>query len=241
MPLQARITSRHLLSEADREAMLDLHVRYFDNVSRGRFFADLAEKDWVIQLMDGARLAGFSTQRVIHLPVDGRTRRFLFSGDTIVDRAYWREQALAGAFGHLMLKMLEEHGGEECYWFLISKGHRTFRFLPVFFERFIPGPGSPDDARLRALLDAVARFKFGPAYDPGAGLVRALGQSDRLRPEWCAPPDRLENDRFVSFFLQRNPGFASGDELACLAEIRRDNLNRFAWRVIGRTQPVWRA
>lgn len=220
--------------------MLALHVRYFDNVSRGRFFADLAEKDWVIQLLDGDRLAGFSTQRVIHLPVDGRTRRFLFSGDTIVDHAYWREQALAGAFGHLMLKMLKEHGDEECYWFLISKGHRTYRFLPVFFERFIPGPDAPDAPHLRSLLDAVARFKFAAAYDAEAGLVRASGQTDRLRPEWCAPAARQEGDRFVSYFRTRNPGFERGDELACLAPIRRDNLNRFARRVIERTQPVWR-
>ena len=46
--------------------------------------------------------------------------------------------SLAGSFGHFMLRMLKEHRGTPVYWFLISKGYRTYRFLPVFFNRFYP-------------------------------------------------------------------------------------------------------
>jgi hypothetical protein len=219
--------------------MLALYTRYFDNVRRERFLTDLAEKDRVILLRDEGVIVGFSSQRVIDLPVGGRMRHFLSGGDTVVDRAHWREHALAGAFGHLMLRLIEKHGEDDCYWFLATKGHRTYRFLPVFFERFLPGPERPDDPRLRELLNAVASFRYGSAYDPVTGIVRADRDTDRLRPEFAPPPERALADPFVAFFLEKNPRYTAGDDLACLTEIRRDNLNRFGWRVIERTSPTW--
>jgi hypothetical protein len=239
MSLQASITRQSRLSTADRESMLELHARYFSNVRRERFLADLAEKDWVIRLSHAGRAVGFSTQHLMTLRHAGRDHHVLFSGDTIVDRAFWREHELAGAFGHLILRLMREHGEDDLYWFLISKGYRTYRFLPVFFNRFWPSPASCTETDRPDLLPVVARARYGAAYDEARGLIVAAGDSDCLRPELCDVPPARRRDAYVEFFLARNPGFARGDELACLAELRRDNLNGHAWRVIERTTPVW--
>jgi hypothetical protein len=239
MSLQVSILRQSRLSTADRESMLELHARYFSNVRRQRFLADLAEKDWVIRLSHADRIIGFSTQRILTLPHDGRDRHVLFSGDTIVDRAFWREHALAGAFGHLALRLMLEHGQEDLYWFLISKGYRTYRFLPVFFNRFWPSPLPGTGADRPGLLPVAARARYGAAYDEARGVIVAAEDSDRLRPELCDVPPSRRRDPYVEFFLVRNPGFVRGDELTCCAELRRDNLNEHAWRVIERTTPVW--
>jgi len=239
MSLQASIVRQSRLSADDRESMFELHTRYFSNVRRERFLADLAEKDWVIRLSHDGRIAGFSTQRILTLQHDGRDRHVLFSGDTIVDRAFWREHELAGAFGHLILRLMRDYGEDDLHWFLISKGYRTYRFLPVFFNRFWPSPASSGDAGRPDLLPVIARARFGAAYDEARSLIVAAGDSDCLRPEMCDVPPARRRDTYVEFFLERNPGFARGDELACFAELRRDNLNDHAWRVIERTRPVW--
>lgn len=239
MSLQATLVRQSRVPAADRESMLELHARYFSNVRRERFLGDLAEKDWVIQLTHAGRIVGFSTERIMTIHHGGRDRHVLFSGDTIVDRAFWREHELAGAFGHLILRLIGEHGEDDLYWFLISKGYRTYRFLPVFFNRFWPSPAARSHADRPDLLPAVARARFGPAYDEARGVIAASVDSDRLRPEMCGVPPSRRRDPYVAFFLERNPGFVRGDELACLAELRRDNLNDHAWRVIERTTPVW--
>jgi len=239
MSVQVSIVRQSRLSTADRTSMIELHARYFSHVRRDRFLADLAEKDWVIWLSDAGRLAGFSTQRLMTIRHRDRDRFVLFSGDTIVDRAYWGEHELAGAFGHLVLRLMREHGEGDLYWFLITKGYRTYRFLPVFFNRFWPTPSAPDDHGLPDLLTMIARARYGSSFDEARGVIVAAEDSDRLRPEMCDVPPSRRRDAFVTFFLERNPGFASGDELACLAELRRDNLNQHAWRVISRTSPVW--
>jgi hypothetical protein len=237
--LQASIVRQSRLPGADRESMLELHTRYFSNVRRERFLASLSEKDWVIRLVHAGRIVGFSTQRILTLHHDGRDRHVLFSGDTIVDRAFWREHELAGAFGHLILRLMREHGEDGLHWFLITKGYRTYRFLPVFFNRFWPSPVSCTEADRPSLLPVVARALYGAAYDEVRGVIAAAEDSDRLRPEMCDVPPSRRRDAYVEFFLDRNHGFARGDELACLADLRRDNLNDHAWRVIDRTMPVW--
>ena len=240
MTLTPSISAQRLLSGEIREHMLALHSRHFAAVRRVRFLQDLAEKDWVILLhaRDGT-LAGFSTQQLITLPVAGRAVRFLFSGDTIVDRVHWRTPLLAGCFGHLMLRLLEIHGPDHLYWFLISKGFRTYRFLPVFFHHFWPAPDRATPPEMAALLDEVASLKFGPAYDRRAGVIRPP-DGDRLAPALAGIPATRIRDPHVAFFLSRNPGYAQGDELACLAPIHPGNLNAYAQRVIRSTTPEWR-
>jgi len=239
MELEPHIIARNRLSAAVRESMFVLHARHFADVRRERFMADLDEKDWVILLLkrDGG-IAGFSTQKLMQ-PVDASvTARFLFSGDTIVEREHWNTPFIAGCFGHLMQKLMDLYGEDDLYWFLISKGFRTYRFLPVFFNRFWPSPDRETPPAMAALLSAAATHRFGDAFDPASGLIRIQG-GDRLAPELADVPRTRLCDPHVAFFLACNPRYAQGDELACLSPIRRDNLNAYALRVIRATIPVW--
>ncbi|OGV67547.1 MAG: hypothetical protein A3K19_13370 [Lentisphaerae bacterium RIFOXYB12_FULL_65_16] len=240
MPLSTYIVRQEWLTESDRAAMLALHGRHYGNVRPERFMADLAAKEWVILLRGpSGALVGFSTQALIRLCVQGREHRFLFSGDTVVDHAHRHTPALAGCFGHLMLRLMCDQGEDDLHWFLITKGFRTYRFLPVFFKRFFPAFDADMPDECASLMHAVATHRFGSEYDPDTGIVRPGAGGDRLLPELArVPPGRLR-DPHVAYFLRRNPGFAAGDEMACLTAIRRDNLNPRAWRVIHATTPTW--
>lgn len=240
MPLTSVIARIANLTGAQQEGMFLLFTRYFCNVRRPVFLHDLHEKDWVILLRDGPEIVGFSTLQLLRLSIAGADRLFLFSGDTIVDRAHWwRDSALAGSFGQFMLRLIADHPATPRYWFLISKGYRTYRFLPVFFNSFFPAHDRPAPPAGAQLLNAVAAQKFGAAYDPAAGLVRCGGERDHLKPALCDVPPGRARDPHVRFFLERNPAYAQGDELACLAEISEENLSRYAWRVIRNTTVQW--
>jgi hypothetical protein len=235
------IVAREQLSEGLVPSMLALHQDYYANVLEPGFRQDLAEKDWVILLRDEGELVGFSTQMLITLPGPGGPVRYLYSGDTVVARSHRRQSGLAGAFGHLMLDLIERYGEGDLYWFLISKGFRTYRFLPVFFRSYFPGPDcSPDQrARLEPLLQRVVQQRFGDSYDPATGVVSFAEPKDHLRHERIDLRAGRRRDPHIEFFLAANPGWRSGDELACIAPITRGNLNAGAQRVIERTDPRW--
>jgi len=187
----------------------------------------------VIENEASGRLRGFSTQMLMELSYARRPVRALFSGDTVIDRAAWGDQALARTWGRFALSLIDRFFPEPIHWFLISKGYKTYRFLPVFFHEFYPRWDRPTPGWAAGVVGALAKHKFGTSYDAEAGLVRGGSAKDRLRPGVAdLTPQRL-GDPHVRFFAQCNPGYAHGDELCCLAPLSRSNFTEAAWRVIG--------
>ena len=235
MTVAGRIVSRRDLSSRRRDEMFRLMTRHYESIRRDEFEADLGEKEWVLEVVETETdtLCGFSTQMLLETEVGGGTVRALYSGDTIVDPAYWHRNPLAALWGRLALDLIDRFDGETLHWFLISKGYKTYRFLPVFFHEFYPRYDCPTPQDAAMLIDAFAHRKFGIAYDATRRVVPASADGCRLRPGIAAlTPERM-HDPHVAFFAARNPGHAAGDELCCLAPLTRRNFTTAAWKVIG--------
>jgi hypothetical protein len=219
------------LGEADRRAMYALYRRYYDASSWRLFAEDLAEKDRALVLRDetGA-LQGFSTLAVYERMFEGRPVRVIFSGDTIVDERHWGQQALAFAWLRLAGSIKSAQPQLPLYWLLISKGHRTYRYLPAFSRAFHPSPDAATDAALAPLRDFLGRDRFGDAYDAAAGVVRFAASRGHLRAEYADVPEAHRRLPEVAFFLERNPGYPRGDELVCVCELCPDALRPIARR-----------
>jgi hypothetical protein len=239
MRLRGQLVHVTDLKRAQRDAMFALMDRYYENVERGRFEEDLAEKQWVIQLIDpiSGELVGFSTQVVLEAEVGGQTIKALFSGDTIIVRDRWGDNVLTQVWGRFALMLIDGLPGSKLYWFLISKGYKTYRFLPLFFREFYPRFETPMPAGVRAVVNALAQQKFPGSYDAVAGVVRGGPDKDRLRSGVADLSAERLRDPHVRFFAEHNPGHIQGDELCCLAPLTRANFTPAAYRVIG-PEPV---
>ena len=204
-----------------------LYRAYYTGAREEAFGRDLAEKDWVVLLKAEGRVCGFSTQKLIAL----EGMNVLFSGDTIVDAEMRNQSGLAGGFGHLMAWLNERYEPGSLFWFLISKGARTYRFLPTFFKRYVPRPGS--DVELENRLHCVAKTLYPKEYQPETGVLHFEGEKDHLIA------DELREDEASRYFRERNPHWLSGDELCCFAPLAMENLNRLGERVIRGVAPRW--
>jgi hypothetical protein len=215
-----------------RARMYGLLQAYFANTSRERFAADLAEKEWAILLTDeGGQLRGFSTLMRLEGTAAGEPYVAFFSGDTIIHRDFWGEMILPRLWARHVFALAEQVLDRRVWWFLISSGYKTYRFLPVFFRTFYPAFDRPLPAGVRAVLDDVAGRKFPREYDPGEGVIR-LQQPSPVRPGVAEiSPERLR-DPHVAFFAAANPGWRVGEELACLTEISRANLTPAGVRML---------
>lgn len=222
---RSEIVPREQLTRRDRDGMFALYTRWFAAGDRMVFERDLAEKQWVILLRDDAgEIDGFST--LMQFDVAGVA--VFFSGDTIVDRHRWASYDLPRMWGAHVF----DHPAPDKYWFLISSGERTYRYLPLFFRNFIPAYDRASPPPMKALLDTVAALKFGEAYDAASGVIR-LATPAPLR-DIGDPAARAARDPHVRFFLERNPGHGKGDELACLVHCVPENLTKAGLRMIGR-------
>ena len=221
------VTRRDALTAADRDEMFALYASFFD-ARRDVFERDLDEKDWVVLLRDEhGRVDGFST--LMRMDVDDVT--VFFSGDTVVARHRWGTYDLPRFWAKHVFSVAATLAPREVYWFLISSGYRTYRYLPVFFRDFYPRVDRETPPHVKALIDRIARAKFNGSYDAHAGVVR-LATPAPLREGISDPEARLERDPHVRFFVERNPNHAAGDELACLVRVSPDNVTPAGQRMI---------
>ena len=225
--LNAIVRPRADLDELRVTRMYELYASYYEAACPTRFRADLAEKHFVIELREGETLRGFSTLALMDFGA-GMKRRAIFSGDTIVDHRFWGEQALARAFCRLAGQLRALAPERPLYWFLISKGHRTYRYLSVFSHRYYPSRRGPTPPEVRGWIDELAGRRFGAAYFAELGLVRFPRSQGQLKPQWDGLDQHARTRPEIRFFLQRNPHCHEGDELCCLTALEAGNLRSFA-------------
>jgi hypothetical protein len=232
--LRAQTLPAAAIDEQCRIQMYGLLAAHYRATAEEAFLRDLAEKDWVVLLHTAAgALKGFSTLKLYRsgLRDSGSTVRVLFSGDTVIDRAYWGTQALAFEWIRFAGTLKGRDTTAPLYWFLISKGHRTYRYLSAFARDYWPHFGRMTPLEAKALMDGLAHERFGPCYDPKRGIVCFPDSRGHLAPELAEIPSEDLRRPEVAFFLRANPGYRRGEELVCLTELSTENLKPLARRL----------
>jgi hypothetical protein len=201
--------------------MWDIFRTYYCDVTRQQFLSDLSQKRHIILVRDKLdnSLQGFSTLEVFRERVDGRYVTAIFSGDTIIEKAYWGQTTLQKAFFRYILKVKLTHPRDAVYWFLISKGYKTYLLLARNFPEHWPRHDKKTPRWQQAVLDTLARKKFGEFWIPELGILRFNTPQGRLREKVAEVSNDLLTHPDIRFFHQQNPGHAEGEELCCIGRV----------------------
>ncbi|MFZ4120224.1 MAG: hypothetical protein ACOYKM_01055 [Caulobacterales bacterium] len=227
--LKTRLVAREALSAADVDAMWSVFVAHYDAVHRDGFDRDLAEKEAVFLMEDEEGLCrGFSTYKVTDGLGPSGPARFIYSGDTIIVPEYWGRNDFALCWLR-QAGRIAARARSPLYWFLIVKGHRTYRYLSAFALEYWPRPSVTPKA-VKLAMDSVATAHFGGEYDAEAGVVRFARPHGHLREDLALPNSTEAARPDVQFFLTANPGYRRGEELVCLCELVPGNLRPLARR-----------
>lgn len=224
-PLTSTTLARADLTDADVQAMFSVFCENFDGARLEIFARDLQNKNWVILLRDAATqtLQGFSTLSLYETCYDGKPISVVYSGDTIIRPAYWGTPELPTAWIKTVLEKSADMP-QPLYWLLISSGYKTYRFLTVFYKEFYPCYREPTPPETQAILQQLARERFGAEYLPEQGVVRFAQGATPLREGVAEVTDERLRDPHVAFYIQANPGHVNGDELVCITRIHPDNF-----------------
>lgn len=221
--LQARVRRVTSLTDAELELMWLLFEKSYAGAKREVFERDLSEKHHVIVLKDASGVVqGFST--LLKMEVPEQEALAIFSGDTIIAPGFWGQTALQRAFIWYLLAQRHARAGKPVFWFLITKGYRTYLLISRYFPNHWPRHDDPMPMLEGEVLDALCRRKFGEAWRRETGLLHYAGlpEAVRLSAELADVPPRMLRDPDVKFFLAKNPRWAEGDELCCLARADDD-------------------
>lgn len=225
-------------SELDEGRIAEMSALYLDNYagsSDALFRTDLMEKDLALLVFSGDTLVGFTTIKVYEVEWQARNTGIIFSGDTIVAPRHWGQRELAFAWLEHVGAIKAASPDRPLYWFLLVKGHRTYRYLSVFARHFYPCWQDREAERLKPLADFLACARYGTDYNGNTGVVEFAESRGHLRAAIARPDiDELERQE-VRFFLDRNPGYLQGNELVCVCELAVDNLKPLAARFFQRS------
>ena len=208
--------------------MYALYAGFYENTSLDVFLNDLSKKSGVILVTRKAddRVVGFSTQTFFDLKVDGRRVRGIFSGDTIVDPAYWGNNALANTFYRRLVIERLKQPFVPFYWFLISKGYKTYLLLTNNFYNYYPNVRGQDE-RYRRVTEAYCEQLFPQYFDRermlldfGDDYVRLKGDVADITPELRAA------NPHIAFFEKVNPTWRRGTEVPCIGACDYESLFR---------------
>lgn len=217
-----------------RQQMAALYFRYYDGSDEYTFQNDIDSKTEAILLHADQELVGFTMLHQYEGCFSNKPARIVYSGDTVVDQAHWGQQVLAFACVERM--GYYSHASElPVYWFLVVKGHRTYRYLSVYCKSFYPH-WSIDRSDLKPLADELAEAKFGSVYNKQTGVVEFNPSQGHLNPAMACPNEHHLEKPEVRFFVERNPGYVAGHELVCLSELHERNLKPLAQRIFARGQ-----
>jgi len=214
------------------EAMFNIFSRYFTGIAKEKFLNDLYEKDWVLTLLDSKKaIQGFTTIKLIETEIAGKRIRAIFSGNTILEKEYWGKSDIARSWMQFMLAEKGKYPETPLYWFLICSGYKTYKMLANYTNYFYPRWDRETPADIKEIIDNLAQKRFGSDYDPASGIIKFSNTGERLRGEYSIIAPILLIDPHIEFFARSNPGHNLGHELACLAEMKKENLNQYALNI----------
>jgi hypothetical protein len=218
MKLKASTISIDKLTKVERTQLLELFVKYYDNVTPDNFYLDLDKKDRIILLRDKhtKKIKGFSTIKKIHVETGGRDIYALFSGDTIIDSDYWGQAALGVEFVKNLMRIKLNHPTHEVYWFLISKGFKTYLLLAKNFKNFYPRYNIVTPPEMRALIEKLAMQIYPEHFDRQTQIIKVGGVLYKLKKQIAPIGERERQIPDINFFDQMNPNWQQGDELCCI-------------------------
>jgi len=229
MALKGRVMTIDKLTIQDKQEMYSLMDSHYDNVKKENFDCDLLEKNWILLLRDELKIIrGFSTIMILDLEIDGIMVKGIFSGDTIIDQDYWGETELLKKWGQFVMDIASRYQGDEVYWLLLSKGYKTYRFLPIYFKEFYPRYKQETPEFEKKLIDKYGEYKYPKGYCSKTGLIYNQGDNYYLKAEIDQIPKSKLKNPHVKFFLDKNSGYNKGNELVCVAKLTDDNLKKTA-------------
>lgn len=221
------------ITNEDIKVMHHVFVKYYQNADYPTFVRDLKKKIGAILVkkIDDGTIVGFTTIGIIEKEIGKKKCLGIFSGDTVIEKEYWGLPNLQTAFLRFMVKMRMKHPLTNIYWFLISKGYKTYLLMANNWDSsYYPKYDKDHDEKRKAIVKTFSNHLFEGYYDEDTGLLNFGENYQKLKEDVAEITDEMKQKYpKISFFEKVNPTWRQGTELPCIGDI---SWSFILWRPI---------
>ncbi|OJU60197.1 MAG: hypothetical protein BGN93_14925 [Acinetobacter sp. 39-4] len=220
------------------KVMYSIYEQYYENTKFSIFADAFKKKSGAILIFNSEtdEIVGFSTVVVQHFYLNGKDYTVLFSGDTVILRAFWGTRTLQSTMLKLMIKLRVKYPFNELYWLLISKGYKTYLLLANNYYVYYPNIND-ENQHLSSVIEHYCENFFGEYYDKEAGLLNFGDDYQPLKGEVAPITEEMRTKNpNIHFFEQKNPTWTVGTELPCIGRLGWKDIARFPVKLM--TKPA---
>lgn len=218
------------LKSSEARTMYSIYKKYYANTVFEIFEKDLYGKTGVFIIREPKKnkIVGFSTIIERDFQVHGKLVHGFFSGDTIIEEAYWGSRALQRAMFRYVISFKIKHFSQPIYWILISKGFKTYLLLANNYLTYYPNVAQ-DNEHLLEYVEAYCDQFFNEYYNTKTQLID-FGQNYQCLKADVAPitNQMREKNAKIAFFEKINPTWEKGTELPCIGVLTWSDLFKIA-------------
>lgn len=204
--------------------LLEMHalfIQYYNNADLETFVIDMGKKTGVFILEDRIqkRIIGFSTWTEMNVSRDGTDAIGIFSGDTVIEKAYWGNKDLQKCFAKKLFTTKLKHPSRPVFWLLISKGYKTYLLLTNNFQNFYPSHQT-HNPKLESVVDEYCTKLYPTAYCKKSRLLDFGDEYQNLKEGVAGITAEMKHlDQNIRHFEKLNPTWKKGTELPCAGEV----------------------
>jgi len=210
------------LIQSEIEELFELYSVYYENLNKEQFIIDLKNKTSVILMKNRkGEVKGFSTLTNFRLLNHPDKPYCLYSGDTIIHEDYWGTSALTMEFLKNILIEKIKHPFSNVWWFLISKGYKTYLLLANNFHEYYPRVGVKTPKEKMDIIECLSEMVYPNHFNRETGLITFEDSKHEKLKVFVAPiTDQMcDKNIKIKFFQDANPNWERGDELACIGKV----------------------
>ena len=219
------------LDEAARAELFEFYDQ-FSSRHRQRFEAQLAKEETVFRVhaRTTRHLVGFGTLSVIDVEHAGARAIIIYAGWAMISPEY-RKHGITQRLGFsAFLKQRLKHPLRDIYWMTTSSTLNSYLLVVRNFRDSYPRAGRQWPPLEKAYIEQVLTH-IGAEWDPQTGVIGRSGAS--FYREGRVDLEEVDTgDPDIAFYIEANPGQASGDSLVCLAPLSFKNFAYVARRQI---------
>lgn len=183
----------------------------------------LKERQRIAIYKSKGEIVGISAIDILPEEHNGKKACAIYTGNTWI-RQDWRNANLIQLLAFIsMLEAKARYPRHRLYWFFGSNNYMSYRLLYRNFEQFWPSPDHETPAWELNYMQHLGKVFFGPDMDEET-LIWRQKSSRSFKDEDTQLSNKLKQDPFIQYYLQRNPGYTQGDRLMCMAPLDKNSI-----------------
>lgn len=168
-------------------------------------------------------IVGIAALDILPEEFEGKKACAIYTGNTWVRNDFRNANLIQSLAFISMLEAKARYPLHRLYWFFGSNNYMSYRLMYRNFDQFWPSPNEQTPNWEHSYMQHLGITFFDETLNKDT-LVWSQPYSRSFKDSDTQLSEKLMQDTYIQYYLERNPGYTQGDRLMCMAPLDRNTI-----------------